>query len=113
MINDKIIAAGFSDGYLAGQQTVLPDTDLIHLCPDNPLIGDPGAEYCTIGVTPLDAGGSRRWIDYLFRKNFAAATESSTVIFNSLADGSEPIPPGADDVISDHAGVWVGATLPD
>lgn len=98
MIYDKIIAAGFIDGYFDGQLE-----DLSELCLDE---SDPDL-HCTTGVTPLDAGKARR-IDYVFLKGFRSTPDVvSTVIFNSLVDASEP---NVD--ISDHAGVYVGAPLP-
>jgi endonuclease/exonuclease/phosphatase family metal-dependent hydrolase len=111
MIYDKIIAAGFIDGYFEGQLNAMTVERLSDLCPNNPPVIEAGAKHCTIGVTPLSLLDPRQRIDYVFFKHFANPVMSrdtmSTVIFNALADPTEP-----DADISDHAGVFVGAKLP-
>ena len=96
---ETIINEGFVDAYDEGTSDTLNT-----LCED----GANADIHCTVGVTALDFvdGGNARRIDYIFKKGFGEAFES-TVFFNPTIDGLEPIVP-----VSDHAAVFVRIQLP-
>jgi maltose 6'-phosphate phosphatase len=97
---EKIINSGFIDAYAEYIMTASGGRELLDtLCEneDNP------DEHCTVGVSELNGGKSRRK-DYIFSYGFADVLLSK-VVFNSLINPEEP-------TVSDHAGVFVRLGLP-
>ena len=99
-----ITGDGFIDAYAEAKAA----QGLAALCDDD---GDPFPDrHCTIGVgvTELSDSSPKR-IDYIFDQRFGTARVTSQVVFNSEA---RPRSGPKGKTVSDHAGVYIKANLP-